>query len=149
VGGQIQLADDLGPEEADDVGEDGELEAGEELLGDGRAADEVALLQNERLLAGAGQIGSGDQSVVAAADDDGVVGVVDHVRSLSCEGPGSRFRGPGEERSSLAPGPWNLAPFPLWLKERRRHNRRRTELALELDGHFHVHSAAHRRVGGQ
>ncbi len=35
------------------------------------------------------------------------------------EGPGSRFQVPGEERSSLAPGPWPLAPSS-WSGARRR-----------------------------
>jgi putative ABC transport system permease protein len=35
-------------------------------------------------------------------------------RWLSEQGPGSRFQVPGEEPSSLAPGPWNLEP-PLYI----------------------------------
>ena len=71
--GQLQVVDDLRPQQAQRVRERGEPEAGSELLGDGRAADEVAPLEDERLEAGLGQVGAVDQAVVPAADDDGVV----------------------------------------------------------------------------
>ena len=48
-------------------------EAGRELLGDAGAADERTSLQHQRLEAGLGQVEGGDQAVVAAADDDGVL----------------------------------------------------------------------------
>ena len=70
---QIELADDLGPQQRDDVRADGELEAGEDLFGDRRAAEHVAPLEHEHLAPRARQIGGGDQAVVAAADDDDVV----------------------------------------------------------------------------
>ena len=47
-------------------------EAGMDLLGDGRAADDVAPLEHERAQPGLGQIGRGDEAVVPAADDDDV-----------------------------------------------------------------------------
>src|SRR5262249_14419730 len=43
-------------------------------LGDGRAAEVPALLEHEHRAPGAGEIGSGDEPVVAAADDYDVVG---------------------------------------------------------------------------
>ena len=49
VARQVQLADDLRPEQRDDVREDREAEAREELLGDRRAPEHVALLQHDRL----------------------------------------------------------------------------------------------------
>ena len=64
-----------GPEQADDVAEDREAEAREELLGDGGAAEHVALLEDEGLQPGAGEVGRADEAVVAATDDDGVVGL--------------------------------------------------------------------------
>ena len=72
---QLEVADDLGPEQRDDVAEDREAEAREELLGHRGAAQDVALLEDEGLHAGAGEIGGADQAVVAAADDDRVVGL--------------------------------------------------------------------------
>ena len=54
---QVELADDLGPQQRDDVGADGELEAGEDLLGDRRAAEHVAALEHEHLPPGARQVG--------------------------------------------------------------------------------------------
>ena len=46
---------------------------GPELLGDRRAADEMASLEDERPQPGLGQVGAVGQAVVAAADDDRVV----------------------------------------------------------------------------
>ena len=73
VFGQFQLVDDLGPEEAEGVGEGGELEPGVQLFGDGGPADEVALLEDQRPQTGLGQVGTVDESVVATPHHDGVV----------------------------------------------------------------------------
>ncbi len=73
---EVEVLDDVGAEEAQSVGEGREPEAGPQLLGDGRAADQVTPLQDERAQARPGQIGAVGQAVVAAADDDGVVGPV-------------------------------------------------------------------------
>ena len=51
VRGQLQVADDLRAEQAVDVGGGGDLEAGEGLLGDARAADDVAPLEDQHALA--------------------------------------------------------------------------------------------------
>ena len=72
--GQPQLADDLGAEQADHVARDREAEAGDDLLGDRRTAEDVTPLEHDRAQARACQIGRRDQAVVAAADDDRVVG---------------------------------------------------------------------------
>ena len=74
VGRQVQLADDFGTKQRDDVGADGEVEAGDDLLGHGRAADEVAAFEDEHTAAGLGEVGRGRQAVVARADHDGIVG---------------------------------------------------------------------------
>ena len=73
VPGQVELADDLGPQQRDDVGADRELEAREDLLGDRGAAEHVPPLEHEHLAPRAGEIGGVDEAVVAAADDDDVV----------------------------------------------------------------------------
>ena len=73
VAGQIQLADDVGAHQAYHVREDAVLEAGEDLLGDGGAADERTCLEHAHVEAGAREVGGVDQAVVAAADDDDVV----------------------------------------------------------------------------
>ena len=49
---------------------------GPELLGDRGAADEMAPLEDQGLQAGLREIGAVDEAVVAAADDDRVVGPV-------------------------------------------------------------------------
>lgn len=46
----------------------GELEARDEFFGNGSTANEVAPLENGDREAGAGQIGGGGETVVAAAD---------------------------------------------------------------------------------
>jgi hypothetical protein len=73
VSREIELADDLRAQERDDVGGDRVLEARVDLLGDRRAADDVAALEHEHLPSGAGEVGRADQAVVAAANDDDVV----------------------------------------------------------------------------
>jgi hypothetical protein len=73
VARQLELADDLGAEQRDDVAEDGEPEAREDLFGDRGAAEHMALLEDERLHSRTGQVRGADQAVVAATDDDRVV----------------------------------------------------------------------------
>ena len=70
---QVELADDLRPQQRHDVRADRELEAGEDLLGDRGAAEHVPALEHEHLAARARQVGGAGQPVVAAADDDRVV----------------------------------------------------------------------------
>ena len=71
---QVEIANDLGAQQAHHVREHRELEAGKDLLGHGRAADALAPLEHEHALAGAGEIRGAHEPVVAAADDDCVVG---------------------------------------------------------------------------
>ena len=72
--GELQFADDFGAEQAHDIGEaHREPEAREQLLGDRGTAQDVALLEHERLHPGPCQVGRADQAVVTAADDDRVV----------------------------------------------------------------------------
>jgi hypothetical protein len=84
--GQLQFADHLGMQQAHDVGEDREGEAGHDLLRDRRAADHVAALQHQRLDPRLGQVGAAGQTVVATPDDDRVV-ALGHVPILR-----TRFR---------------------------------------------------------
>ena len=107
---QVQLADDLGPQQRHHVRADRELEAGEDFLGHGRAAEHVAALEHEHLLAGAGQVGGGDEAVVAAADDDRVVGLGhEDARILVAvkgrKDVGSRAAGAGYLLRSARPAP--------------------------------------------
>ena len=60
-------------QQAHQIAEDGEVEAGHHLLGHGRAAEHVAPLKHQRLQAGAREIGAAGQSVMAASDDDRVI----------------------------------------------------------------------------
>jgi hypothetical protein len=70
---QLEVADDLRPQQAHDIGELREAVAREDLLGDRGAADHFAALEHADLLAGAREVGRGDQAIVARADHDRVV----------------------------------------------------------------------------
>src|SRR5437868_7032726 len=70
---QLELADDLGPQQAHDIGKDREAEAREHFLAHRRAADALAPLEYKNLAPRAREIGGAGETVVAAADDDGVV----------------------------------------------------------------------------
>ena len=74
--GQLEIMDDVGAQQAERVRERGEVEPGDQLLGDRRAADDVAPLDDQRLQARLGEVRAVDQAVVAAADDDRVEGGV-------------------------------------------------------------------------
>ena len=73
VPGQVQLPDDVGAHQADDVGEDAVLEARKDLLGDRGAAHERTPLEDAHLEARAREVGGVDEAVVAPSDDDRVV----------------------------------------------------------------------------
>jgi hypothetical protein len=94
VARELEVADDLRAQQAHDVGEHRELEAGEDLLGDRRAADERALLEDERAPPRARQVGGGDEPVVPPADDDRVVRAAAARRPVRLRGRGrhARFR---------------------------------------------------------
>jgi len=71
--GRSSSRNDFGAEERDYIGAFGEEEARDDFFGDGGTAENVAAFEDENLLASFGEIGSVDQAVVAAADDDCVV----------------------------------------------------------------------------
>ena len=73
VAREIEIANDFGPQERNDVGENREFEAGNDLFGDRRAAQHVALFEHQHLAPGARQIGRVHQAVVPAADNDYIV----------------------------------------------------------------------------
>ncbi len=70
---QVELADDLGPQQRHDVRAHRVLEAGVDLLGHRRAAEHVAALEHQHLPAGAREVRRAHQPVVAAANHDDVV----------------------------------------------------------------------------
>jgi len=73
VAGQLEVADDLRPEQAVHVGGGGHLEARPQLFRHARAPHHVAALEHQHPLPGAGEIGGGDEAIVAGPDDDDVV----------------------------------------------------------------------------
>src|SRR6266849_4322090 len=52
MAGELQVADDLGTQQAVDIGSRGHLEAGPQLLGDAGTAHHVAALEHEKLWPG-------------------------------------------------------------------------------------------------
>ena len=81
VARKIKLANDFGAKQRHDVGTFGKQKTGNNFFGDGSAAENVAAFENEHFLAGFGQIGGVDKTVMAAADDDYVV-VLRHAEKL-------------------------------------------------------------------
>ncbi len=73
VAWEIEIADDFRAQQRHHIRAHGELEAGENFFGAGGAAKNVAALEDENFLPGALQVGSIDETVVAAADYDYVV----------------------------------------------------------------------------
>ena len=75
VPGEVEVVNDLRPQQADHVGEDRDRESRQDLLAVGRPAHPLVLLDDQDVPAGPRQVGGGDQPVVAAPDDDVVVAV--------------------------------------------------------------------------
>jgi hypothetical protein len=73
VAWQVELADDLGPQQRNDVAEDREPKAREELLGDRRTAEDMPLLEHDCPHPGPRQVRGADEPVMATADHDRVV----------------------------------------------------------------------------
>ncbi len=73
VARQVELADDLGSQQAHHVREHREAKAGKDFFAHGCPADALATLEHQHSLSRAGKIGRADQSVVPAADHDRVV----------------------------------------------------------------------------
>ena len=70
---QVELPDDLRPQQRDDVGADRELEPRKHFLGDRGAAHQVPPLEHQHLAPGPRQVRGVDEPVVPAADDDHVI----------------------------------------------------------------------------
>ena len=73
---ELEVVDDVRPQQREGVREGREPEARMELLGDRGTAHERPALEHEHLEARLREIGAVRQAVVAAADDDGVVRAV-------------------------------------------------------------------------
>ena len=102
---EVELLDDLGPEQRQGVREGREPEAGPQLLGDRRAADERPPLEHQRLEPGPGEVRAVGQAVVAGADDDRVEGAVGVVLALAT--PGGAVRAVG---AALDPFDFDIRP---------------------------------------
>ncbi len=72
---QAHVADDFRPQQADGVACRRVAEAGGEFLGHRRPADDVAAFEDADLQPRAGEIEGADEAVVAAADDQRVIGL--------------------------------------------------------------------------
>ena len=72
---EVEVVNDLRPEQADHVGEDRNRESRQDLLAEGGAAHPVVLFDQQNPPSGPRQVTGRDQPVVPAPDDDGVVAV--------------------------------------------------------------------------
>src|SRR5450631_1231909 len=73
VSGQIEVANDLGPQQRDDVRANGKLEAGKDFFRASRSAKDVTAFEHEHFLSRFGQIGGVGEAVVASSDHDYVI----------------------------------------------------------------------------
>ena len=87
---ELQIAHDAFLHQAGEVGGGGDAIARPDFFGDGAAADQFAPFEHQHLAAAARQIRGGDQAIVAAADDDGIVlHKCERSRPRGCPGCGS------------------------------------------------------------
>ena len=123
--GQPEVARDGRRQQRDEVGvaRQARVHAGPRALGDGGAAGVLAPLEHEHGAPGAGEVGGGDEAVVAAADDHGIV---------ARHGGGPRYCGHGRGARAVL--------------RRLRHVRR---LALGRDPGRGVARARRRRLAGR
>src|SRR5262249_31843068 len=105
---QIEVADDLGPEQRHDVGADGKAEAGKHFFGDGGAAEDVAPLEDQHLAPGAREMAGGRQSVVAAADDNRVVAHARNSERRTWNGIRRSLSDRGRCRSVITPSQFQI-----------------------------------------
>ena len=70
---KIELTNDLGPQQGDDVRADRIAEAWEDLFSDGGAAQDMPPLEDEDGFSGPGEIGSGGETVMTTANNNDVV----------------------------------------------------------------------------
>src|SRR3954447_19711922 len=70
---ELQVRDDARVQDTHHVGEDRGAEAGRDLLGHGRPADDVAALEDEDLQPGLGEVAAAHQPVVTGPENDRVV----------------------------------------------------------------------------
>src|SRR5450756_1076919 len=101
--GQLQVADDFRPEQADDVGEHAERVPGDDLVARRRPTQDAALLEDERLPARLREVCGRREAVVAAADDHRVV-ALRHAGPSLVQYPGVRDRQVPAVRHACAAG---------------------------------------------
>ena len=73
VAGKVEVANDLGAQQRDDVRADGKLESGKNFFRDRCPAKHMPPLQDEHFLPRARKIGGVSEAVVASANHDDVV----------------------------------------------------------------------------
>src|SRR5271156_987620 len=73
VAGEIEIVNNFGAQERNDVGENRKFEAGNDFFGYRSATQNVAALEHQDFFAGAGKIGRVDKAIVATADYNDIV----------------------------------------------------------------------------
>src|ERR1051325_7746955 len=91
---QFQVAHDFFLHQAGEVGSSGNAISRPDFLGDGAAPDHLAGFKNDDLAPGFGEVCGGDESVMAAADDD----------YIEFRRQASMIAGPANTSRSLASG---------------------------------------------
>ena|SRR3979411_2618649 len=71
--GKMEVADNFGAKHAGDVGSGGSATARSNLFRNTTSANDVAAFEDESRIPGASEIRGSGESVVASADDDGIV----------------------------------------------------------------------------
>ena len=107
VAGELHVFNDFGQGRTAGMGDGGTFETGMKFLGDGGAADDVAAFEDERLVAFFREVESGDERVVAAAENDDVA-LCGHASVLP-----ESFRISSAARRPGAP----MMPPPGWVAE--------------------------------
>src|ERR1700674_2976529 len=73
VAGKVEIANDLGSQQRDDIRANGKLKAGKNFLRASRASENVAALEHEHFLARFRQIGGVGEAVMASPNHNRVV----------------------------------------------------------------------------
>jgi len=69
---EVEVSNDLRPQQARRIREPRELDAGEDLFRDAGPSDDSSSFEDEDFQSGLGEVPRGDEAVVTTADDDGV-----------------------------------------------------------------------------
>ena len=70
---EAQIGNHFRPQHAGDIRSGGDAASGSDFFGDAAAADDIAAFEHEGGQSGARQVGGRSETIVAAADYDGII----------------------------------------------------------------------------